>query len=433
MRTIGRRHRLFHTAVIGSVLGLALVTGCTDAAEQAGPGVTDAPCPQALDESKGCIYLGVLSDLADGPFTALGSSIHDGQRAFWHAVNAAGGIAGREVDISTYARNTGYDPQRHRAEYARIEPHVLALAMSFGTAQTMGVLPEMEAAGVVTGAGTLWSGWQYPDTDRNLVLDYGFSYCAEAVLGLDWFSGAHYLPSGIGIVAYRGNYGGDYASGAMRWAAANGIPVTARIDTGPNSEVGNQDGPVATILASKPDVVVLATGPVEAAEIIGKLVAGGYEGRFLGSTPTWNSALLRTPAAEAITALYNYTSPFDGWDGHSAGAAKARAATTEPPANWGYNLGWATSYPMKELLTAAAAQGPLTRAALRRALSGLTVDSEGMAPQRRYGTDRPDLAAERAVISVPDPDAPLGSRTLAADYRGPTLERITFSGPCARL
>ncbi len=432
MRISGGRRHLLRTAVAGTIIGSLLVSGCSDPAEQAGPGVTSEPCPQAIDETKGCVYLGVLSDLADGPFSALGKSIDDGQQAFWRQVNESGGIGGYEIDITTYAKNTGYDPQRHRAEYKRIEPHVLALAMSLGTSQTVSVLPEMEADGVVTGAGTLWSGWQYGATDRNLVMDYGYSYCEEAMLGLDWFSSEHYLPSGIGIVAFRGHYGGDYAAGTLRWAAANGIPVTTRFDTGPNNEVGNQDAPVAAIMATQPDVVVLATGPSETAEIIGKLVAAGYQGRFLGSTPTWNRALLQSAVAEPITTLYNYTSPYDGWDGTSQGAAKARAASPQEPSNWGYNLGWASSYPVQALLTRAAEQGTLNRAALRRAMIGLTASSEGMAPDREYGVD-PDPKNERAVISVPDPSAPLGSRTVASWYRGGTLERITFDGPCARL
>ena len=39
-------------------------------------GVTDEPCPQAIDDSKGCIYLGTISDLTEGPFKALGGADH---------------------------------------------------------------------------------------------------------------------------------------------------------------------------------------------------------------------------------------------------------------------------------------------------------------------------------------------------------------------
>ncbi|WP_067462340.1 ABC transporter substrate-binding protein [Nocardia amamiensis] len=432
MRFNSNFRRLFHLVAAPLALALVLTGACSTSSPAATPGVTREPCPHAIDRAKGCIYLGVLSDLNNGPFAPLGKSLQDGQLAFWNEVNKQGGIGGHEIDIATYTRDTAYDPRRHVTEFENVAPHVLALAMSFGTAQTLAVLHEMDQADLVTGAGTLWSGWQYRSTDRDLVLDDGYSYCTEAVLGLDWFAQNHYQPHTLGVVAYRGNYGGDYASGALKWALDNGARITSRIDTGPNAEVGNQDYPVAEILANQPDLVLLATGPAESAEIIGKLARSGYTGRFLGSTPTWNPALLKTPAAPALISLYNYTSPFDGWDGISAGAQRARNAATREPTNFGYNLGFAISYPMKALLTKAAETGRLDRAAVRKSVAGLAVDSEGMAAPQVYGRDEPDVAAQRAVVNMPDPTTSLGSRTVVADYRSPTLKRISMHEPCTR-
>ncbi|MCP2321171.1 ABC-type branched-chain amino acid transport system, substrate-binding protein [Nocardia amikacinitolerans] len=431
--TSRRPRRLFHAAAVPMIVGIVLAAACSTPSATTGPGVTSAPCPNAIDRDKGCIYLGVLSDLGGGPFAMLGRAMQDGQTAFWTEVNKAGGIGGYEVDISTYARDTAYDPHRHVEEFREIEPNVLALAMSLGTAQTLAVLQEMDAADIVTSAGTLWSGWEYRETDRDLVLDSGYSYCTEAIMGLDWFTEHQYRPRNVAVVAFRGNYGGDYANGALRWAAHNNVTVTSRVDTGPNTEVGNQDRPVAEILANPPDLVLLATGPAETAEIIGKLVAGGFHGRFLGSAPTWNGALLKTPAGPALSALFNYTSPVDGWDGRSTGARRARAAAPQEPTNWGYSLGWAGSYTMRALLTKAAEHGPLNRAGVRAAQDALTVDFEGMAAPHTYNAGAPDYAAQRAAIGAPDPSAPLGSRTVTTDYRGPTLPQLPMHGPCARL
>ncbi|WP_327109686.1 ABC transporter substrate-binding protein [Nocardia sp. NBC_01730] len=426
------RRRLFRIVAAPLAFGLMLTGACSTSAPAATPGITRAPCPQAIHKDKGCIYLGVLSDLNNGPFAPLGRSMQDGQLAFWNEVNKKGGIGGYEIDIATYTRDTAYDPRKHVTEFENVAPHVLALAMSFGTAQTLAVLHDMDEANLVTAAGTLWSGWQYRSTDHDLVLDGGFSYCTEAVLGLDWFAQNHYQPRTLGVVAYRGNYGGDYASGALKWALDNGATIASRIDTGPNSEVGNQDFPVAEIMANPPDLVLLATGPAETAEIVSKLAKDGYTGRFLGSTPTWNSALLKTPAAQALTTLYNYTSPFDGWDGNSIGAQRARNAAPSEPTNFGYNLGWGFSYPLKTLLTKAAESGALDRPTLRKMLDGLTVDSEGMAATQIYGRDEPDVTVQRAMVNVPDPSTSLGSHTVVADYQSPTLKRIAIHEPCTR-
>ncbi|MEU4706743.1 ABC transporter substrate-binding protein [Nocardia salmonicida] len=420
-------------AAIPAVASLVLAAACSSSESVAAPGVTSTPCPGSANTERGCIYLGVLSDLANGPFTPLGASMNDGQAAFWKQVNAAGGIGGYDIDISTYTRNTSYDPRTHRSAYEEIEPNVLALSMSFGTAQTVAMLNQMDADDMMSTAATLWSGWNYRSADRNLVLSGGYSYCTEAVIGLDWFAETHYAPRNIAVVAYRGNYGGDYASGAMKWALANDATIADRIDTGPNSEVGNQDGPVAEILEADPDLVMLATGPGETAEIVGKLVKSGFTGRFLGSLPTWNAALLQSAAAPALTALYNYTTPVDSWSGNSVGAKHAREAITGEPANFGYSLGWAITYPLKALLTTAAANGELTRAGLRRSVESMKPDGEGMVVIHPAGAAEPDLASEWSAVFEPDRAEPMGARAVSVGYQGKTLARLDLHEPCTRL
>ncbi|WP_336081072.1 ABC transporter substrate-binding protein [Nocardia sp. SSK8] len=427
--------RALRRAVVIPVVAalVSAVAACSSSEQSYGPGVTSEPCPGSEHKDRGCIYLGVLSDLGGGPFAPLGISMNEGQLAFWNQVNESGGIGGYDVDITTYARNTSFDPRTHRTAYQEIEPHVLALAQSLGTGQSIALLNQMDADDMVSVAATQWSGWNYRSADRNLVLSAGYSYCTEAVMGLDWFTENHYAPRNIAIVAYRGNWGGDYASGALKWALANGATIVDRIDTGPNGEVGNQDGPVEEVLAADADLVLLATGPAETAEIVGKLVQSGFDGRFLGSLPTWNAALLQTPAAPALTALFNYTTPVDGWAGNSIGAQHARAAVDHEPANFGYSLGWAISYPLKALLIAAAEAGELTRPGLRRTVTDLKPDGEGMVVVHPAGASAPDLSAEWSVVFEPDKTAPMGARAISTGYQGTTLGRLGITEPCTRL
>ncbi|WP_330229050.1 ABC transporter substrate-binding protein [Nocardia sp. NBC_00508] len=434
VRTI--RDRLLRLSALAVIAGVVL-SGCSAVRDRSTramePGVTSDPCPNAVDSRKGCIYLGVLSDLTSGPFAALGKDIHNGQLAFWKAVNEAGGIGGKyEVDITTYTEDTAYDLQKHAEAYERVEPHVLALSMSLGTVQTQRVLARMDAANMVAIAGTLWSGWQFENSDKGLLLESGYSYCSEAIIALDWIAEHQAKPSSLATVSYQGDYGGDYSTGAKKWASANRVDVVAQIDTEPNTRIGNQDAAVAKILAAKADLVLLATGPAEAGEIMGKAALAGYHGRFLGSGPTWNGGLLKSPAATAITARYNMTSPLDGWDGVSAGAKKARASATREPSTWGYSAGWMFSYPMKALLTRAVVEGKLTRRGVRQSVQGLRVDYEGAIPEYTYGAPKPDLSRQRAIIEVPDQTAPLGAKTLASGYHGPTQDRITLTEPCVQ-
>ncbi len=432
-----QRRGFVRAAALPALAAMLLAVGCSSVEDDAGadgstgPGVTKEPCPNAIDKAKGCIYLGSLNDLEGGAFSVIGQAVNAGQTDFWKKVNESGGIDGKyEVDLATNTKNTSYDPQKHAAAYKEIEPKVLALAVSLGTVHTQAILDDMDKDNVVAAAGTFWSGWQFPDTDKGLVLETGYSYCTESVIGLDWFAANKGKPNKVAAVAFPGDYGGDYAEGAKRWAEANGAQLVATIKTAPNQVAGNQDGPVQQIIAAAPDVVALATGPAETAEIVGKAVAGGYKGRFIGAGPTWNGALLKTPAAPALKAVYNGTSPYDGWDGTSKGIEAAKAAAGgKTPANWAYIAGWAISMPTKQILEAAAKDDKLNRVAVRKLAGDLDVNFDGLAPNQTYGK-APEAKNFTGTIAVPDDAAPMGTKTLQSGFKAPTLEKIKYDAPC---
>ena len=395
-------------------------------------GVTEEACPEAVNPDNGCIYLGVLSDLTEGPFAALAVPITDAQRAYWAQVNEDGGIAGFDVDIDTYTRDTKYQPAEHAAAYQQIEPNILALAQTLGTVNTESVLDDMDANDIVAVPASWWSGYNFEENDQGLIMEFGYSYCVEAMVGLDWFAENHGEVSSVAAVGYPGDYGGDSAAGAQMWAEANDVADVTVVPTGPNQVTGGQDAVVSAVMAAQPDVVILAVGPAEAGEIVGKLAGGGFTGRFLGSLPTWNPALLESAAGPALTALFNHLSPIEQWDGTSEGNAAMRESLDgEEPTNAGYIIGWAMSYPMHELLEKAAADGDLTRAGLRAAVDGLEVDFAGMGETITYGGDGADVAVSGLIVGTPSAEAPLGIETTDDFYQGPTFEDVDYSQACS--
>jgi ABC-type branched-subunit amino acid transport system substrate-binding protein len=102
------------TALVAVALLLAGAAGCrgaqttattSEAGMKTDVGVTKEACPQPVDATKGCIYLGTISDLTVGPFAPLAVPITKAQAAFWNRVNKAGGIGGYEVDVTKYVRD----------------------------------------------------------------------------------------------------------------------------------------------------------------------------------------------------------------------------------------------------------------------------------------------------------------------------------------
>jgi len=336
-------------------------------------GVTKEPCPGSTHKDRGCIYLGVLSDLTQGPFAPLAVEILRGHQDFWARVNAAGGIDGKfDVNIKEYTRDNKYNPEEHVAKLRQIEPHILALGQSLGTATTLAGLGIMKQDDLVASPASWWSGWAFEDADT--VLESGYSYCLEAMDGLDYMAQRFGKPKSVLAVGYPGDYGGDSAAGVAAWARRNGATVT-RIQTAPNAQAGNQDAVVNAIRKQRPPVVMLATGAAEAAEIVGKAVASGFAGQFIGSVPTFNPALLKSKAGPALLARYRYVSPWAPFGANTAAHAAMRKAVGDKlPTNEGYTFGWIWSYPIKSVLVGAARDGDLTRRGVRSTVAKVTVN-----------------------------------------------------------
>ncbi|MCO7220714.1 ABC transporter substrate-binding protein [Klenkia sp. PcliD-1-E] len=401
--------------------------GSSDGGIATDVGVTSDPCPEAVNPDNGCIYLGTLSDLTVGPFAPAGPVIVAGQEAFWQRVNEDGGIGGYDINVTEYVRDNQYNPQVTNQVYQEIKPDILALAQTLGSPPTAAIVEDLEAENIVAAP----AGWTSLYLFQDAILESGPTYCAEAMNGVDYAVENNGAES-VMAVHYAGDYGGDAAAGAKVAADANGIEFT-NVETTAGTD--NQASAIAAIRDQQPDVVIISTGPADMATIVGQSVAQGFTGRFLGSSPTWNVALLQSPAAPALQASYQLLGPWAPFDadtpGHEAMRAAAEASGTSP--NEFFTSGWVWSYPLKAALEAAAENGDLTRQGLYEAASGLSsVDYEGMLPEGSGDyADGADSAAVRVTqLSSPDPNASTGITVAEADLEGSTAQGYEFTGPC---
>jgi ABC-type branched-subunit amino acid transport system substrate-binding protein len=420
-----------------AVVTAAALSGCrSDAPEtQQGSegvkfdvGVTKEPCPEAIDKAKGCIYLGSISDLTSGPFKALAVPITESQKLFWKRVNTAGGIGGFEIDASKYVKDNKYDPQIHSQVYQEIKPNVLALAQTLGSPQTAAILPDLKSSSVVAAPASWTSAWAFEDN----ILESGTNYCFEAMNSVD-YAVETFKPKTVAAVHYPGDYGDDGAAGAKVAAQANSLQFTD-IPTTPGQE--NQGAAITKLVAAKPDLVILTTAPAEAAAIVGGAAQAGFKGKFIGTSPTWNPALLKSPAAPALQALYLQSGPWAPYGTETQGRNAMREAVgakfQSGPSD-GWTAGWVWSYPLKAALEKAAANKDLTRAGLLNAVKQLeTVDYEGMLPPAagKFGGAPDERVFRQSLISKPDPSAPTGVKVERDLFTGPTAEKYDFAKPC---
>lgn len=423
-------------AVAALLATAALATGCRggdstgtqqdEAGVKTDVGVTAEPCPEAVDKTKGCIYLGTISDLTEGPFKGLAVPITDAQKAFWKRVNQQGGIGGYEVDVTSYVRDNKYNPQIHNQVYQEIKPRVLALAQTLGSPTTAAILQDLKSSNIVAAPASWTSLWAFED----VIVESGLNYCMESMNSVD-YAVREFSAKSIMAVHLAGDYGDDAAAGAKIAAERQKLTFT---DVKTTTGQENQGGAIDAIVSGKPDVVILTTGPTDAAVIIGQAAARGFTGKFIGTAPSWNPGLLKTPAAPAIKALYLQSGPWQSFAADTPGHKAMREALgSSVQGNDGYTSGWAWSYPLKAALVKAAENKDLTRAGLLAAVKSLeTVDYEGMLPAeagRRTGSPN-DYVFRQSVISKPDESAPSGVVTIEDFFVGDTAKDYEFTKAC---
>jgi ABC-type branched-subunit amino acid transport system substrate-binding protein len=388
-------------------------------------GVSAAPCPGGHAD-RGCIYLGTVSDLRDGPLAETGQAMTAGISAFWQRVNEAGGIGGYDVDVVTHVGDSGYAPRGHRLAFDSIRDRVLALAHTLGVPQTAGIVADLEDGAIVAVPGSASSTWEFAD----VIAESGASPCVELANAVDFVAEQDGPPGVVAAVHYPGDYGEDAAAGARAAARRLGARF---VDVVTPSGHQRQGPAIDRLLAENPGLIAIATGPAELAVIVREAAARGYTGRFVGASPGWDEELTGTPAMDVLRERYLQALPWAPWNANTLGHRAMRDALGEERPSEAAVAGWVSQYPLLAALRRAVAAGPPTRGALLSALGSLeSVDAEGMLPAAAgdFAAPPPQAAFRQSVLASVDPAAPTGLSLREDFFTGPTAAAMTFDRPC---
>jgi ABC-type branched-subunit amino acid transport system substrate-binding protein len=352
--------------------------------------------------------------------------ITDAQKAFWKRVNQQGGIGDYEVDVTKNIKDNKYNPQVHKEVFDGIKGSVLALAQTLGSPTTAAILPELKASNIVAVPAAWTSAYAFED----VIIESGANYCIESMNALD-YANETYKSKNVLSIHYAGDYGDDAAAGVKIAAAKLGMTFNhVKTDAGADK----QAGALAEIAAKNPDLVILTVGPTETGAIVGQAAARGFKGRFIGTSPTFNPALVAatSPVAAAVVGLYEQSVPWNSWSTNSKGHQAMREALPGVTPSEGYTSGWVWSYALKAALQKAVANKDLTRAGVLAAVKSLeSVDYEGMLPTNA-GNFKAGVAGQIKMTGIykPDPKAPTGGVQVKDLFTGPTAQSYTLDGPC---
>lgn len=379
---MNRRTTRTITALMSSLALAGTIAACGDddsSSDSSGGSTGSSSASGELKTGPGVtadkIRLGVLTDTS-GVFAGLGGPLSDGNRAFWREQNAKGGVCERQVTLSV--KDHGYDPQKAVAQYRQMKDDVLGFNQLLGSPITAALLPSLQTDKMVS----VLASWASPLTANPNVLIVGATYDVEMINAVDKLVEDGKIKSGdtIGHVFFEGEYGENGLAGSKAAAEKQGLKLVEQKIKATDTDLSGQ---VASLKRDGVKAILVSTGPKQMASVAGVAAASGLNVPIMGSGPSFDPALLATPAAKALEANVTIVAGTAGYSSEAPGAKEAAAAYEKnyPKGDKKYSVfaGYAESRMMFELLKKACENKDLTREGLQAALRQLeNIDLEGL-------------------------------------------------------
>jgi len=252
------RQRNSYRAIVAvtAMLGLVLA-GCGrdgDGGPQETPGITDTT-----------IKIGISVPLS-GAVSDAGTAQLGGAKAYYEAINAAGGVTlsdgkARQIELVSY--DDGYEPGRSVQNFRRLveQDGVLAVVGGLGTAQNAAVLPvakelSVPQAYVASGAGLFsvnptenpWTiGWQPTYEAEGEAL-------AQAAVALD-------RPVTVAVIRQNDDLGNAFLNGFMRGIEGSEVTILDDVQTYEAADT-TVDSQITNLAATNADVLLSAIAVV---------------------------------------------------------------------------------------------------------------------------------------------------------------------------
>jgi len=387
--------------------------GGQSGAVKTGPGITSKT-----------ITLGVLTDLS-GVFAPLGKPVMQANQLFWKEKNAQGGVCGRTVNL--VVKDHGYDPQKAVVQYRELSNQVAGLQQLLGSPITAALLPSLKSDDMVS----LLAAWPSSLLPNDNIIITGTTYDVEMINGLDYLMQQGKLKQGdkIGHIYFEGEYGENGLKGSKFFAQKNGMSVVEQKIKATDEDMSGQ---VSALKRAGVKAIAFTTAPTQLASAAGIAASQGLNVPLVGNNPTFDPALLKTPAAKALEANAFVVSSIAPYNLDKPAVQKvasdySEAYPKEVPKG-SAPFGYMQSQLMFNILNQACKNKDLTRAGLVKAAHQLKgIDTGGLtaAPLDYTAVGQP---SERAVYIAQPASVPGGLKALPQTFESDTAKSYQVSG-----
>ncbi len=397
-------------ACLGAAALLAVpVAGCGSKGESSGGGSSGGvkTGPGVTADS---ITLGYLTDLS-GVFAPLAKPIVQGTQQYWK--QEGGKVCGRTVKFIT--KDHGYDPQKAVVQYRDLQGKVAALQQLLGSPITAAILPSLKSDSMVS----LLSAWPSSLLSNDFIIEIGASYDIEMINGLSKLLEDGKIAKGdkLGHVYFEGEYGENGLAGAEAFAEENGMTVVKQKIKATDEDMSGQ---VAALKRAGVKAIGMTTAPTQLASVAGVAASQGFNVPIVGNNPTFDPAVLESPAAPALKAnalIVASIAPFNS-DEPAVKEISDQYKQDHPKdtPKGAVQFGYVQGQLMDEILTKACDEKDLTREGITKAARELSdVDTKNVtaAPLDYSQVGEP---SERAVYLAQPADVPGGLKQIGDAY-----------------
>ena len=271
-----------HSKALGAFAALVLLVGIPSQGKDVSPGITDSS-----------IRIGSCSALG-GPSSFLGMQTQVGALAYFHIVNAEGGVHGRRIEVTSL--DDGYDPDQTSACFNRLlKEGVFAMGLFVGTPTAAKYIPMAEAAkvpvvGLFTGAQLLYEPF------KHYIVNVRASYFDETREQVDHLWRTRGIRK-VGVI-YQDDAFGTTVLDGVRNALTKYAAKPVALGTFQRNTLEVEQG-LDKVRAANPEAVILVGPYAPVAAIIKKAHATGWNPLFLTVSFVGTEALVRAAGNDA--------------------------------------------------------------------------------------------------------------------------------------
>jgi len=404
--------------VLFTLLGL-LALGCPPADDKPGEGEGEIKTDVGVDLENKVLTFAQLND-ESGPAAAIGTPFALGKRVLAAQVNAGGsGLMPEGWTIEIIEKDHGYNPQQAVQAYKEIKGDALFIGTSFGTPNTLPLVPMMETDGMLAFPASLSSQMAHSEHTPPA----GPSYYVEAMRAMDFCveqaGGADKVKAGI--VYQQDDYGLDGIVAIKRSAEVHGFEIVSEQTVIPGQE--DFTAPVTALKDAGATHVLLTTLPSATGPILGTAAQLQYMPVWVGNTPAWVDAFFSPEVIpSAVFGNFHWVTGLPYWGEELEGMDTFLAAWEAHGKDKGkpdfYTLvSYIQGLLELQAFNTALDSGDVTRAGFKASLQGITGFTGGGLLQPVSYTSIPYPTSSRTRVLKPDFDK--STWTQIADYAAP--------------